>query len=561
VLSLLLPLLAPADTLVVAGRGQQLSPPLLIEGKEVLAPAAPALRLLGVTVTRQHDQITLSTTDERHIKLQEQSTAAEVDGRKFAVAAAPREVEGELYLPVVSLAPYLDAVARYQPDERSLTLLPLLHVKSTGNDDGGASITVRSIAPLQYSSGWLNDPPRVYFDFKAVALGNDDRKLIPGAAGVQSVRMSQYSTSPDIVRVVADCDAARAVNPAVSEQGRLVTIVIGDKIPDGVIPNPVPLPKAPADLPIRMFDAVLETVSPQQSILTLTTAGAPQLTSSYDNAKYRLVMQLDNVESSITEERLKKLADRQIASVDVETPAAGTGAKVTVTFKQDTGYVINRDILGVHVSIGAFGIDDMLIVLDAGHGGGDTGAPGSKGMHEKDITLDIVQRAEKLLSAAGARVLMTRNDDTFIPLYDRPGMANNRQADIFISVHCNSSAKRNSGSGTQVYYRTPQSIPFASAMHQELIKALELKDGGVRNGNFCVIRESRMPSVLLEIAFINNDKEEQLLRTPAFRQKTAEAILSGVRRYAASTTWKLRRADLTAIFAGVPVRVEMAEKK
>jgi len=336
--------------------------------------------------------------------------------------------------------------------------------------------------------------------------------------------------------------------------------VIGDKIPDGVQPNPIPLPEAPADTPIRLFDAALETLSPQQSELTLAAAGAPQLTSSYDDAKHQLILQLSNVVDAIPEERLKQLADLQIASVTVETSKTGPGATVTVTFKHNTGYVINRDALGIHVMAGTFGVDDMLIVLDAGHGGHDTGAVGAKWTLEKTINLDIIQRTAKLLSAAGARVLLTRGDDTFIPLYDRPGLANGRQADIFISVHCNSSATRNSGNGTQVYYRTPQSIPLATAIHQELIPALELKDGGIHNGDFCVIRESHMPSVLLEVAFINNGKEEQLLLTPTFRQQAAEGILSGVRRYAATTTWKLRRADLSTAFAGVPTAVEVAEK-
>jgi N-acetylmuramoyl-L-alanine amidase len=508
------------------------------------------LRLLGVTVTRENGLITLTTADERTLKLKELTTVAEVDGRKFTVGASPREVDSELYLPLVSLAPYLDAQARYKPQERALSLLPLLHVGcTTNNDDGSVVVTVRSAAPLQYASGWLNDPPRVYFDFKAVALGNDDSLLTPNAVGVQRVRMSQFSTSPDVVRIVADCDMVRRVTPTVSEQGRLVTIVIGDEAPAGALTNPVPLPGAPADLPVRLFDAALDTLSPQQSRLTLAAAGAPQLVCSYDNAKCQLVLQLDNAVNAIPEERLKGFADRQIASVAVETPATGTGAKVILTFKRDTGYVIDSDNLGVRVLVGTFGIDDMLIVLDAGHGGHDSGAVGAKGTREKDINLDIINRTAKLLKAAGARVLLSRNDDTFIPLYDRPGLANGRQADIFISVHCNSSAKRNSAKGTQTYYRTPQSIQLASAMHHELLKSLELHDGGVRNGNFAVIRESRMPSVLLEIAFINNAKEEELLRTPAFRQKTAEAILNGVRRYAASATWKLRRADLTTIFA------------
>jgi len=535
---------------VVAGRVQQLSSPLIVEGGEVLAPVAPALRLLGMTVKQNNGVITLTAPDARTLKLKENSTVAEADGRKFAVGAAPRQVDDELYLPVVTLAPYLDAFARYRSDENTLTLLPLLHITCTERADGSVVVQARSVASIQYTSGWLKNPPRAYFDFKNAALGNDESQFTPRSGGVERVRISQYSTTPDVVRVVADCDAVRGVDASVSELGRLATIIIGAEIP--APEQTVPVPENPPAIPTRLTDAVLESLSPQQSQLTLTADGAPPLESSYNEKTRQLVMQLGNTVSAISPARLKGLGNRLVTSVAVESPAGDTGTRVTVTLKRAAGYLINRDAAGIHVLIGSFNMDDMLIVLDAGHGGGDTGAVGANGTLEKDINLDIIQRAGKLLNAAGCRVLLTRNDDTLPALDDRPGLANSRQADIFISVHCNSSATRNTGSGTQVYFKTPQSIPLAAIMHEELIKALELRDGGIRTARFVVIRKSLMPAVLLEIAFINNEKEEQLLCTPAFRQKAAEAILNGVRRYASSNAWKLRRSDLTTIFAAAP---------
>ncbi|MHB0937875.1 MAG: N-acetylmuramoyl-L-alanine amidase [Armatimonadota bacterium] len=541
-LVLLLPLFALADTLVVAGRAQQLTSPLIVDGTEVLAPAAAALRVLGVTVKQQHGVITLATSDGRAIKLKLNSTVGEVDGRKFTVSAVPREVDGALYLPMTTLAPYLDTHARYQREAKSLTLLPLLHISYANGDDGSVTVLARSVAPLQYTSGWLKDPARAYFDFKAVSLGNDETRLAPGVAGIERIRMSQYSTNPDVARVVVDCDVVRHVNATVGEQGRLVTLTIGAHAPAAVQPSPEPQPGGGQ---LKLLDATLESLSPQQSHLTLAAAGMPQVTSLYDPAKRQLSLQIDGTVNAIPAERLKELGDRQIESVSVETPTGGDSSTVTVTLKRDTGYLVHRDVDGIHVMIGTFGISDMLIVLDAGHGGHDTGAVGAKGTCEKDINLDIIQRAGKVLSAAGARVLYTRSDDTFIPLDNRPGLANSRKADIFISVHCNSTPTRNSASGTQTYFKTPQSIPLASAMHEELVKAIELRDGGIRAANFLVIRKSQMPSVLLEIAFINNAKEEQLLCTPAFRDKVAQGILNGVRRYATSDHWKLRRANLT----------------
>ncbi len=155
-----------------------------------------------------------------------------------------------------------------------------------------------------------------------------------------------------------------------------------------------------------------------------------------------------------------------------------------------------------------------------------------------------MQRVARLLHGVGARVLLTRADDTFIPLTDRSGLANAQNADVFVSVHCNSSPTHNSSCGTEIYFTTPQSIPLATAMHDELIKALELKDGGIRSRSLSVTRKSRMPAILIELAYINNDREEKLLLSDEFQQKAAEAIVAGLRAYAASNLWKLRRGEI-----------------
>jgi N-acetylmuramoyl-L-alanine amidase len=157
---------------------------------------------------------------------------------------------------------------------------------------------------------------------------------------------------------------------------------------------------------------------------------------------------------------------------------------------------------------------------------------------EKDVALDVALRAAKLLRAAGATVLLTRCDDTFIPMNDRPALANTRHADIFVAIHCNSTPKPNTASGTQTYFNTPQSAPLADCMQRELVKGLALPNGGVRTAGYLVIRKSLMPAVLLELAFINNLREEALLATPDFRETAAEAVVNGIRRYAAGKEWQ-----------------------
>ncbi|NCO36566.1 MAG: hypothetical protein AUJ92_10165 [Armatimonadetes bacterium CG2_30_59_28] len=174
---------------------------------------------------------------------------------------------------------------------------------------------------------------------------------------------------------------------------------------------------------------------------------------------------------------------------------------------------------------------DIVIVVDPGHGGKDSGARGTTGIFEKDLTLDIGQRLSGLLRSTGATVLMTREDDSYPTLKDRVAFAEENKADIFISVHVNASPTPNKLCGTETYYYTDQSLPLAQYVHQSMIASLGRKNNGIRQRKFYVIHHTTMPSVLSETAYINHTDEEQLLSTPEFRQRAAEALFNGVRNF------------------------------
>lgn len=248
--------------------------------------------------------------------------------------------------------------------------------------------------------------------------------------------------------------------------------------------------------------------------------------------------------NTLPADRLRDLHDNVVERIEAAGNETDTGAKLVVILKKDGGYLLQQDPQNVRLLVGTFDLSDMTVVLDAGHGGGDSGAIGVNGTCEKDINLDVILRAGKLLEREGAKVLYSRSDDTFIPLNDRPGLANRRNVDLFVSVHCNSMPQPNTASGSQTYYYTSRSAKLAAAMHEELVKGVGLRDGGVRTASYLVIRKSNMPAVLLELAFINNTREEGLLCSPVFRQKAAQAIVNGIRRYAASKDWQLRKTEL-----------------
>ena len=172
----------------------------------------------------------------------------------------------------------------------------------------------------------------------------------------------------------------------------------------------------------------------------------------------------------------------------------------------------------------------VTIVVDAGHGGHDSGAPGKRGV-EKNHTLDIARRLRSNLEARGATVLMTRAGDVYIPLQGRVDFANARRADIFFSVHIDSFLRTSGGTSTHFY--TAQSLPLAREVQAELARATGLKNRGIKQSRFFVIRKTWMPSVLTESAFISNPREEALLQNPNWRQRVAGGMAQGIANYVA----------------------------
>lgn len=225
--------------------------------------------------------------------------------------------------------------------------------------------------------------------------------------------------------------------------------------------------------------------------------------------------------------------------------------------------------------IRALGLKVGRVVIDAGHGGHDTGTIGPTGLMEKDLALDVATRLAALIGERiGSEVILTRTDDTFVPLEDRTALANEKQADLFISIHANSSSVR-TVRGIETYYlnltadrealdvaarenaasqksihelqdlvskitlteKISESREFAAKVQRSLHAAVSrenrtLRNRGVRQAPFVVLIGARMPSVLAEISFISNPRDEKLLKAPAYRQKIAEALYSGVAGYA-----------------------------
>ncbi len=194
------------------------------------------------------------------------------------------------------------------------------------------------------------------------------------------------------------------------------------------------------------------------------------------------------------------------------------------------------------------GLKNKLIALDPGHGGTDPGAIGLAGMYEKNVNLAVSLRVKALLEKAGAKVIMTRQDDrdVFGPnssavdeLKARATIANVRKADIFVSIHSNAAQNRAAAGTTTYYYqKTRYDLMLARTLQAGMVKAGGLTDKGFLPANFYVIKRAIMPAALVELAFLSNPAEEKLLANPNFQQKMAEGIVQGMERFFAQASGK-----------------------
>ncbi len=171
-----------------------------------------------------------------------------------------------------------------------------------------------------------------------------------------------------------------------------------------------------------------------------------------------------------------------------------------------------------------------LVVVDPGHGGKDPGAIGIRGVQEKDVVLVVSQYVQQYLEQQGVRVLMTRTGDYFISLQGRTDMANRAGADLFVSIHANSMGMgRPDVNGFEIYYHGNAGL--SQAIHRNVVNSLDVRDRRVRQARFYVLRNSRMPSTLVEMGFVTGGEDNYKLTNPAFQQQMAQAIARGVLEY------------------------------
>jgi len=462
---------------------------------------------------------------------------------------------------------------------------------------------------VKFKSSRINDPDRIFFDLYSTKLASTlvGKTFDVDDGFLKKIRVAQFK--PGKTRVVlevdslSDYDAFLLPNPS-----RLIIDIHGkgssksklDKSTLASIDDPATQPK-PSRLPepvmTKNVDAApVPAVDRDSDPIPASTRPTVETVKVGKTSVKKIIEAGDEAPAS------KKAVAKSVEDLRPDVPVTAASAKsevddsesfttATSEKKIPTGRTKGKrksspgaaeldarearpTAAGDRSLIRALGLKIGKIVIDPGHGGHDTGTIGPDGLLEKDLVVDVGRRLGKLLEARlGAEVVYTRKDDTFIPLETRTAVANQERADLFVSIHANSS-RDPSARGVETYYlnftssadalevaarenavseksihelgdlvkkialkeKIEESHEFATDVQEALHSGLSSKNPGLRNRGvkkapFIVLIGANMPSILAEISFVSNPADERKLQTPEYRQKIAESLYRGISKY------------------------------
>jgi N-acetylmuramoyl-L-alanine amidase len=424
---------------------------------------------------------------------------------------------------------------------------------------------------VTYEAARVPNPDRIYFDLHGTRLAQElvgKSFSVTDDGFLKKIRAAQFSN--DMTRVVLDVNDVTEYSAfLLPNPYRLIIDIHGGSKGE---------PSAPVvSVPMQRAAVATPTVPNTTAVKAGSSFDVAALSAQPGRVEATTQPTSQPISAVVKESGAEGLGSSTNAA-SAATPSAGRRTKKGKAVK-DADAVPARAAVptadGETSLVRALGLKIGRIVIDPGHGGHDSGTLGADGIEEKDVVLDVALRLGKLLhDRLGSEIIYTRSDDTFIPLETRTAIANKAQADLFLSIHANSSPDA-SARGVETYYLNFTSSPDAldtaarenavsdQSIHQlsDLVKKIALKDkieesrefagdvqqglyGGLQKGNaglkdrgvkkapFVVLIGANMPSILAEISFVTNEKDARQLQEPEYRERVAESLYKGVAKYA-----------------------------
>jgi len=418
-------------------------------------------------------------------------------------------------------------------------------------------VTIQLTEPTSYKTTWWQSSSKFIVDVEATGVDLALKQLPVYSAALSAVRWNQWKR--DTVRVVLDLNVNQRPTVLASIPAKVIAVRVA---PSGSAQARPTLasslsevsPPAPAEAKARIGDISVQRGDDGRPERIVVRTDRP---ISAHPLWWQNHLAIDLPEAAGSKERIQVLHDP--VALRVRTGTYQGHGRVTLDLTQRVSYKITTLDGGLGFAVdfilpkpgeapppdpepertpaGDGTLRGRLIVLDAGHGGHDKGAR-SQWITEKDANLDITLRLRDVLESQGARVILTRDDDTFISLRSRPAVAMKQNADAFISIHCNASARPTS-QGTEVFYRRNdgEARRLAKCLYDAHRAQTGLTGRGVKSdssapqGGLAVLKHTTVPAALVEVAFVNYPDEGKKLASPAWRQTVAEGLGKGLERF------------------------------
>jgi N-acetylmuramoyl-L-alanine amidase len=549
--------------------------------------------------------------------------AAEVEPPKVEPKVAPKAPANDDAADAPAQAQQQD-VAAVSADSQPHRLPRLTGIRHWSTGDY-TRVAIDLEQEVKYQAGRVPHPDRIFFDLYGTKLAPElvGKSFEVDAGFLHKIRVAQYKLG--MARVVLDVDDVAEYSAFLLPNPYRLIIDIHGKLP----PNKVASNKSPKPVPHETQSAAPDTSQPAADAaapaqdVTVSTIKQPESKRAAPKASGDAAAAIQHAEATKSgplrgqgkdkdkdKERVVNETPAEIAKVvtpkvvvddtGLDDSSRSTGQPTSgPTFESispkessrnkkksverterasnattTTTHTAAPNAAGERSLIRALGLKIGKIVVDAGHGGHDTGTIGPNGLEEKDLVLDVALKLGKLLEdKLGAEVVYTRDDDTFIPLETRTAIANKEQADLFISIHANSSDDP-TARGVETYYlnftsradalevaarenavseksihelqdlvkkialkeKIGESREFASDVQRSLYAGLSakspsLRNRGVKKAPFVVLIGANMPSILAEISFVSNPDDAKKLKTNDYRQRIADSLYKGVSRY------------------------------
>ncbi len=519
--------------LIIEGKAVEPDVPPLLENGRTLVPIRVVAEEMGANVS--WNQATRTATierDQKQIVLQLGNTKAKKNNQEVALDVPPKLQDNRMLLPLRFVGEALDSLI--------------------GWDSGSRTVVVNGGPQVKVNGKWMDPQPKsfkmdgtlyVAADPVAESFGLKQKLANTPATSIKTIDSTSYMSVEQLAKLIdGEIDWNPDDNQVTIERANEFTgfSLDGDKLivktAKPVSPNHFTMDsprRIVLDLPQTTLSEKMKDALQQAEKLAVSGKAQDAATDEQDTAgaPENLIEALDDPGS---EQELSPPSEEKPLVTDIrysQYQSSPDTVRVVLELSRKSKYTITEIADGFEVALAPVPLKTgYLIVIDAGHGGKDQGAKGIAGNLEKDFNLAVANRVVELLKQYPKfQVIATRSTDVYLTLQERVDIANEADADLFLSIHANSFTP--TSRGTETFYYNANSKDLATIVHRHLVGATQFPDRKVQTQPFYVIKYTKMPAVLTETGFLTNEMENKQLVSPEFQDKVAKALVAAIREY------------------------------